>query len=387
MSPRGRLALLLACATGCGVSLVSAQDAPVPGSPRTPTVQLLSASPLALPAPADSNSPAVWDLIDGQPRLVVLTSIAGLPSRSEGRSLLRLGDAEPVAVEGTVHGVWMEAVIRAEDGTYYGYYHNEIPADVCGRPDRTVPRIGAARSTDNGLTWHDLGIILEADPTTLACQSANRYFLGGVGDFSVVLDRDGQFAYIFYSQYTAGLDGQGVAVARFAWADRDAPRGAVDVWTGHGWSPPDRVPVDAGGRPDEGDNGDEGGDAAVLYRTLYPVGRPLFATTDSWHDKGRTTDAFWGPSVHWNAFLGQYVMLLNRARDIDWDQEGIYVAFSPRLDDPSAWSRPVKILDGGGWYPQVIGLEPGRGTDKEAGEIARLFVEGWSRHLIKFVLP
>jgi hypothetical protein len=44
-------------------------------------------------------------------------------------------------------------------------------------------------------------------------------------------------------------------------------------------------------------------------------------------------------------------------------------------------------LDGGGWYPQVIGLEPGRGTDKEAGEIARLFVEGWSRHLIKFVLP
>lgn len=378
-------ALVLVCLVGCGVALVSAQNVPVAGSPRTPAVQLLSASPLALPAPADSNSPAIWDLIDGQPRLVVLTSIAGLPSRSEGRSLLRLSDAEPVAVEGTVHGVWMEAVLRADDGTYYGYYHNEVPADVCGRPDRTVPRIGAARSTDNGLTWRDLGIVLEADQATLACQSPNRYFLGGVGDFSVVLDRDGQFAYIFYSQYTAGLEGQGVGVARFAWADRDAPQGAVDVWTGHGWSPPDRVPSENGEPPEEGGHDDE--DETLEYRLVYPVGRPLYETTDSWHDAGRTTDAFWGPSVHWNSHLEQYVMLLNRARDVDWKQDGIYVAFSPRLDDPSAWSRPVKILDGGGWYPQVIGLEPGRGTDKEAGEVARLFVEGWSRHLVRFVRP
>jgi hypothetical protein len=385
MSAIRRVALLLACIAGSVVALVSAQDGAITSSPRTPAVQLLPASPLALPAPVDSNSPAVWDLIDGQPRLVVLTSIAGLPSRSEGRSLQRLSDAEPVAVEGTVHGVWMEAVLRADDGTYYGYYHNEIPADVCGRPDRTVPRIGAARSTDNGLTWHDLGIVLEADASTLACGSANRYFLGGVGDFSVVLDRDGQFAYIFYSQYTAGLAGQGVGVARFAWADRDAPRGAVDVWTEHGWTPPDRVPIDAGGTPEEGDNGDT--DLPDQYHIVYPVGRPLFATTDSWHDAGRSTDAFWGPSVHWNTFLSQYVMLLNRARDIDWNQEGIYIAFSPGLDDPGAWSRPVKILDGGGWYPQVIGLEPGRGTDKEAGEVARLFVAGWSRHAIRFSRP
>lgn len=386
MSSIRRHALVLAWVVGCGVALVSTQSAPVVGPPATPAVQLVSASPLALPAPADSNSPAVWDLIDGQPRLVVLTSIAGLPSRSEGRSLLRLSDAEPVPVEGTVHGVWMEAVLRADDGTYYGYYHNEIPAEVCGRSDRTVPRIGAARSTDNGLTWQNLGIILEAERTTLACQSPNRYFLGGVGDFSVVLDRDRQFAYIFYSQYPAALEGQGVAVARFAWADRDAPQGAVDVWTGHGWSPPDRVPTDGGGTPlEEGHDGDS--DAGREYGTVYPVGRPLFETTDSWHDAGRTTNAFWGPSVHWNTYLEQYVMLLNRARDVDWNQEGIYVAFSPRLDDPSAWSRPVKILDGGGWYPQVIGLEPGRGTDKEAGEVARLFVEGWSRHLIRFVRP
>lgn len=385
MSSVRRVALLLACGVGGVVALVSAQDGAITGSPRTPAVQLLPASPLALPAPADSNSPAVWDLIDGQSRLVLLTSMAGLPSRSEGRSLLRLSDAEPVSVEGTVHGVWMEAVLRAEDGTYYGYYHNEIPAEVCGRPDRTVPRIGAARSTDNGLTWHDLGIVLEADESTLACGSGNRYFLGGVGDFSVVLDREGQFAYIFYSQYTAGLAGQGVGVARFAWAERDAPSGAVDVWTEYGWTPPDRVPIDAGDTPEGG--GKDEADAPAEYRTVYPVGRPLFATTDSWHDAGRSTDAFWGPSVHWNTFLSQYVMLLNRARDIDWNQDGIYIAFSPSLDDPAAWSRPVKILNGGGWYPQVIGLEPGRGTDKEAGETARLFITGWSRHIIRFARP
>lgn len=381
-----RVVLLLACAVGSVVALVSAQDGVITAPPRTPAVQLLPANPLALPAPADSNSPAVWDLIDGQPRLVLMTSIAGLPSRSEGRSLQRLSDAEPVLVEGTVHGVWMEAVLRADDGTYYGFYHNEIPADVCGRSDRTVPRIGAARSSDNGLTWQDLGIVLEADESTLACGSANRYFLGGVGDFSVVLDADNRFAYIFYSQYGADLAGQGVAVARFAWADRDASRDAVDVWTESGWTPPDRVPIDAGGTPEEEEgNGDSG--VPTAYRTVYPVGRPLFATTDPWHDAGSSTDAFWGPSVHWNTFLSRYVMLLNRARDVDWTQDGIYIAFSPRLDDPAAWSRPVKILDGGGWYPQIIGLEPGRGTDKEAGEIARLFITGWSRHVIKFARP
>lgn len=95
-------------------------------------------------------------------------------------------------------------------------------------------------------------------------------------------------------------------------------------------------------------------------------------------------DAFWGPSVHWNTFLNQYVMLLNHASDSDWYHEGVYVSYAPRLDDPRLWSVPAKLLDGGNWYPQVMGLEIGTGTDKVAGERARFFMSGVSQYLIHF---
>jgi hypothetical protein len=55
-------------------------------------------------------------------------------------------------------------------------------------------------------------------------------------------------------------------------------------------------------------------------------------------------------------------MLLNRAADESFDQEGIYVSMSPGLDDPSTWSTPAKIMDGGQWYPQVFGAEDGAGN-------------------------
>ena len=100
-------------------------------------------------------------------------------------------------------------------------------------------------------------------------------------------------------------------------------------------------------------------------------------------------DAFWGPSVHWNRHLGRYVMLLNRAIDKDWTQEGIYVSYSRALDNPRGWSQPVKIMDAPskpGWYPQVIGIDKGE-SDKVAGRRARLFVHGISRWEIEFRNP
>jgi hypothetical protein len=96
-------------------------------------------------------------------------------------------------------------------------------------------------------------------------------------------------------------------------------------------------------------------------------------------------DAFWGPAVHWNVYLERYVMLLNRAKDTNWKQEGIYVSFNRRLDDPAGWSQPVKVLSGGRWYPQVMGIEAGTGTDKVAGRSARFFMAGTSEHLIQFI--
>jgi hypothetical protein len=117
----------------------------------------------------------------------------------------------------------------------------------------------------------------------------------------------------------------------------------------------------------------------------YPFASPVLPAAESWHDADTLVDAFWGPSVHWNTYLQLYVMLLNHAHDSEWGQEGIYVSFAPKLDDPRLWSPPVKILNGGSWYPQVIGLEPAAGTDKLAGEWARFFMSGTSRHLLRFI--
>ncbi len=77
-------------------------------------------------------------------------------------------------------------------------------------------------------------------------------------------------------------------------------------------------------------------------------------------------------------------MLLNRAKDDNFGQEGIYVSFSPDIADPRLWSPPVKVFSGGRWYPQIIGIEPGKGTDKVAGERARFFMSGRSRYFIQF---
>jgi hypothetical protein len=77
-------------------------------------------------------------------------------------------------------------------------------------------------------------------------------------------------------------------------------------------------------------------------------------------------------------------MLLNRAKDIHWSQEGIYISYATRLDDPSAWSKPRRLIVGGQWYPQVLGLE-NWGTDKIAGGTARFFMSGQSDYLIRFL--
>jgi hypothetical protein len=362
--------VLASLAIGVALSLpfprLAAQAIPA----RVPTATLVPASTIAFTSPADSNSPAVWDLLHGRMSLFLFTSFNGYSTRQYGSQLTVLAPTGRIAFTNPPpHGVWFEAIIPDGTGTWYGYYHNERPADICGDETRMLPRIGAARSTDFGLTWEDLGIILEAPPDSYDCATTNRYFVGGVGDFSAMLDRDSRYLYIFFSQYASRTDTQGVAVARMPWAFRDQPRGRAAVWyRGMFWAYP-RALRDAETRE------------TIGY--AYAGGMPIYRAADDWHT-GPTVDAFWGPSIHWNTHLEQYVMLINRATDSSWRQEGIYVAFSPTLDDPTAWSEPRRLLTGGDWYPQVIGTELGSGTDKIAGERARLFVAGRSRYIIQF---
>jgi hypothetical protein len=329
-----------------------------------PTARLVAAPRLALPGAIDSNNPVVWDLEDGADRMFVMTSWGGTPSLSIGSGLADLRPGQPVTFTSHPgHGVWMEAVIRADDGSWYGYYHHETPADACGRPDRFIPRLGAARSVDRGRSWDDLGMILEAPPDSHACGSTNRFVLGGVGDVTVVLDASRQDVYLFFSQYGKEISSQGVGAARMAWADRDAPVGRVAVWSQGAWLPA-QVSTES---------------AAVEY----PVGTALVPPSRPWHDGQPAADVFWGPAVHWNRYLEQYVMLVNRARDETFNQDGIYVSFSSRLDDPRLWSAPSKVMNEGQWYAQVIGTDPGD-TDKVAGRRARFFNLGRSDHVIEF---
>ncbi len=309
------------------------------------------------PGDTDCNSPAHWD---GE-TLYVFNS-AGHPWRSGGPDLLHLGQSYLRAeysnqVNG---GRWIESTWKDDDGTLYGWYHNE-PGGLVPGTGLTAPRIGALRSTDNGAAWQDLGIVLEARQGTLRPDTPNHYFAGGNGDFSVILDRKKEYFYFFISTYAGDTSEQGVAIARMRYADRNQPIGKV--WKGHKgeWSEPG-----IGGRV-----------------------TPIFTAKIDWHRAD--ADAFWGASIHWNTHLEQYVILLNRAEDKDWTQEGVYVTFNRDLAHPTGWSEPKKILGGlrgNQWYPQVIGLsKANRETDKLAGRVARLFVRGESRWEILFLKP
>jgi hypothetical protein len=332
---------------------------------------------MRLTGAVDSNSPAIWEVRRGRPILHVLTSFAGRPSVAAGSSLAGLSAArETDIVPWPPGGNWMEAVVSDDHGTWYGYYHNEhVADDVCPGTRKFIPRIGAARSTDHGLTWENLGIILEAPRGTHDCASTNRYFVGGIGDLSVMLDPESRDLYIFFSEYLRQRSLQGVAVARLLWANRDEPAGKVMVWNDGVWLRTRGVRMPG---PDTESTSDD------VIRWLYPPAAPFYRAADSWHDGNAVVDAFWGPSVHWNTYLQQYVMLLNRAKNGAYDSEGIYVAFAPRLDDPGLWSAPVGILAGGSWYPQVMGTELGTGTDKIASETARFFMSGRSSYFIRF---
>lgn len=339
-----RIAVLLL--TGLTVPVLSfAADAP--------TVGLQTDTPAQFTGNVDSNTPVVWSLVNSRWTLVAVTSVAGQPSRAAGLNVTRLGPARPVTISPWPgEGVWMESIVPAENGTWYGFYHNERHVDLCGDNPKVAPRIGAARSTDGGATWSDLGIVVDVGPTDFVCDTPNQYFVGGVGDLNAMLDADGQFLYIYFSQYGPDVSQQGVAVARLAWADRDAPAGKLDFWSRGAWVP--------NGAP----------------TAIFPTGLP-------WH-ADEAVDAFWGPSIHWNDYLQQYVMVLNHAKDEAFTQEGIYISYNASLANPVGWSTPAKLVDGGSWYPEVIGTEPRTGTDRRASQTARFYMGGKSVNTITF---
>jgi hypothetical protein len=315
------------------------------------TFEVRPAELVRIPGIADSNSPVLW--IDGQLR--VFTS-NGIPVVSTARDQTFTEVFETVPVQmGTLDRlpVWIESAWLDGDGTVYAWYHYEH-LGAC--PNLSIPKIGALVSYDGGSSFQDLGFVLTA-PEPPDCSAKNGYFAGGHGDFSVIVDREQRYFYFLYGNYGGPLEEQGVSIARLAMGDRFAPAGAVWKYFQGQWSEPG-----LGGR-----------------------GTPIFPAQVSWTEE--TTDAFWGPSIHWNTYLNRYVVLMNRSCCwADWPQEGIYLSTNVDLENPAGWTRPERVLDEGfdpGWYPQVIGLEPGS-SDTLAGKVVRLFVRGSSHWELEF---
>jgi hypothetical protein len=340
-----------ACITSSGTPVVRTE---LPDEPHAIQVdpangiglELRQASAQPFPSFIDSNSPAFW----GDGMLHLFNSMGYQTYRTSGPLLAALDTSVEVALpQPELPGnVWLEAVWYDDaESVLYGWYHFE-PATL---PCLTAPAIGAAVSYDHGLSWEDRGLVIE-NPNDIDCEYDNGYFTGGSGDFSVILAPDRSYFYFFFSTYAGPLEEQGVAIARSGFEDRGQPGTLSNYYLGD-WAEPG-----IGGRA-----------------------TPLFASSTGW--RGPEVEAFWGPSIHWNAYIQRFVMLLNRAGGFGWQQEGVYITFSENLE---SWSQPEKLVHGGGWYPQVIGLAEAE-TDSLAGQTMRFYQGGLSCYELEFSWP
>jgi hypothetical protein len=318
---------------------------------------LVPAPKVHMPAPTDGNCPSFW--WQGSYRL--FTSIGRPLQLSVWQDDAQAWETSDVGVNTlTDLAIWVESVwVDEEDGTVFAWYHHE-PGEMYPDSGLTAPKIGAVISFDGGRTIHDLGFILETGDA-LEADARNGCFAGGHGDFSVVLDRNREYFYFFFTNYNGPDESQGIVAARMAYRDRHQPVGRVFKYHNGGWNEPGR-----GGRM-----------------------TPLFPAARAW--RHADPDSLWGPAVHWNTYLQRYVMVFNRTQgDPGWVQEGIYLSYGSDLAQPESWTPPARIMDPDGFpswgtfYPQVIGLEPGD-SDSQAGGIARFYVSGASRWEIVFI--
>lgn len=279
-----------------------------------------------------------------------------------GRDLASLNDERTLSIgnDPTSGLRWFESILPGDDGNLYAFYHSE-ERNPCAFYIKT-PEIGMAVSSDSGRTWNNLGIIIKNSDEENDCSALNGFFSNGTGDFSAVYDQEKQFVYILYSNYPmqSEVHTQGVAAARIAVSDLPNPVGKAFKWYKGQYSEPG---ID--------------GKTTPIFTAFKDFRQP-------------NPDSFWGPSLHYNKFLKKYVMLMTRTKNGNstktlWPTEGIYVSTNDNLTDPHSWSKPTRIVHGGHWYPQFIGIDRyAQDHTSEIGEWARFFMEGHSDYIVRF---
>jgi hypothetical protein len=180
----------------------------------------------------EGNSPGVW--VGGNLRVYTST---GSPMAMSGGSLYNLNmDAAPVVEPRDHFPIRIEAAWTDGDGTVYAWYHHETQG-ACPGSGLTAPVIGALVSQDGGLTFRGMGVVLSSG-YAVNCAAQNRYFAGGHGDFSVILDRHRRYFYFLYGNYSGPVSAQGVGIARMAFDDRNNPVGAMHKCFNGQWPQP-----------------------------------------------------------------------------------------------------------------------------------------------------
>jgi len=307
---------------------------------------------------------------------------------------------DPIGKPGLHGAVWFETVYQLPEDrtgkTLYALYHNEnypvtLPYDSStgvGYIDYRWPegltgpqspaavcRIGIMKSVDGGHSWENKGIVLEDLQPRMILKPFNtsKTFAGGVGDPSAIASGDHLF--IFYGEYgypgiydSTKYDaktewaGQCISIASIPLKDLDDPVGKVKRWNGNSFS----AAYDDIGKP-----------VASLQIPIENGGGAASSPGGGFH---------WGPSVSWNTYLKQWVMLMGHVTGSSWKGSKIFISFNPNKDlgkgnNSQQWSKPKLLLDKPGhtiWYPS---LQPTQSKDDVAnkytclqlGQTARLF--------------
>lgn len=268
------------------------------------------------------------------------------------------------------------ATLPYDKTTGEGYINYQWPQGLTGpQSPAAVCRIGIMKSTDGGHSWENKGIVLQDLQPRMILKPYNtsNTFAGGVGDPSAIAN--GDHLYIFYGEYgypdlydsltySAGKEwsGQCISIARIALSDLDHPVGKAQRWDGKAFG----AASDGIGKP-----------VSSLQIPIAEGGGAASSPTGGFH---------WGPSVSWNTYLNQWVMLMGHVTGPSWKGSKIYISFNPHADlsvgiHSQEWSKPQLLLDKPGhilWYPSLQPLNTpedvqNKNTCLRLGQVARLF--------------